>query len=68
MNLLEVVRQVRRHLEESGRVSYRMLRRQLDLDDDALEELIEELVDIQRIALREEDALAWSGAPPLATG
>ncbi len=62
MNLLEVVRQVRRHLEESGRVSYRMLRRQFDLDDDALEELIEELVDIQRIAVREKNALAWSGA------
>ena len=26
MNLLEVVRQVRHHLEASGRVSYRMLR------------------------------------------
>ena len=63
MNLLEVVRQVRRHLEESGRVSYRMLRRQFDLEDDALEELIEELVDIQHIALREKNALAWSGAP-----
>ena len=37
MNLLEVVQQVRRHLEESGRVSYRMLRRQFELDDDALE-------------------------------
>ncbi len=32
MNLLEVVRQVRGHLEESGRVSYRMLSRQFDLD------------------------------------
>ena len=36
MNLLEVVRGVRRHLEESGRVSYRMLRRQFDLADDDL--------------------------------
>jgi class 3 adenylate cyclase/tetratricopeptide (TPR) repeat protein len=61
MSLLEIVRQVRRHLEENGRVSYRMLRRQFELDDDALEELIEELVEIQRVAVREANALAWAG-------
>ena len=54
------MRQVRRHLEESGRLSYRLLRREFGLDDDALEELIEELVDIQRVAVREDKALAWS--------
>ncbi len=36
MNPLEVVREVRRHLEKNGRVSFRMLRRQFDLDDAAL--------------------------------
>ena len=61
MNLLDVVREVRRHLEENGRLSLRMLRRQFELDDDALEEVIEELVDVQRVARREENALAWSG-------
>jgi class 3 adenylate cyclase len=61
MNLLDVVREVRRHLEEKGRLSLRMMRRQFALDDAALEEVIEELVDIQRVARREEDALAWSG-------
>jgi len=60
MNLLDVVREVRRHLEENGRLSLRMLRRQFVLDDEALEEVIEELVDVQRVARREEDALAWS--------
>src|SRR5262249_62192451 len=44
MNLLDVVREVRRHLEENGRLSLRMLRRQFELDDDALEEVIGELV------------------------
>ena len=39
MNLLDVVRDVRRHLD--GRLSLRMLRRQFALDDDALEEVIE---------------------------
>ncbi len=46
MNLLDVVREVRRHLEENGRLSLRMLRRQFALDDDALGEVIEELVDV----------------------
>ena len=64
MNLLDVVREVRRHLEENGRLSLRMLRRQFELDDAALEEVIEELVDVQRVARREENALAWSAATP----
>jgi len=63
-NLLEVVGEVRRHLEQNGRISLRMLRRQFELDDESLEEIIEELVDIQRVARREENALAWSGATP----
>ena len=61
MNLLAVVRDVRRHLEENGRLSLRMLRRQFELDDDALAEVIEELVDVQRVAAREENTLAWAG-------
>jgi hypothetical protein len=35
--------------------------RQYDLDDDELKEVVEELVDVQRVAKREENALAWSG-------
>jgi class 3 adenylate cyclase/tetratricopeptide (TPR) repeat protein len=63
MNLLDVVREVRRHLEDNGRLSLRMLRRQFELDDDALKEVVEELVDVQRVASREDNALAWSGNP-----
>jgi hypothetical protein len=61
MNLLDIVREVRRHLEENGRLSLRMLRRQFALDDGASEEVIEELVDVQRVAQREENTLTWSG-------
>jgi class 3 adenylate cyclase len=61
MNLLDVVREVRRHLEENGRLSLRLLRRQFELNDDTLKEVIEELVDVQGVARREEKALAWSG-------
>jgi class 3 adenylate cyclase/predicted ATPase len=61
MNLLDVVREVRRHLEENGRLSLRILRRQFELNDDALEEVIEELVEVRGVARREEQVLAWSG-------
>jgi hypothetical protein len=33
-NLLQVVGEVRRYLEQNGRISLRMLRRQFDLDDE----------------------------------
>ena len=61
MNLLDIIRDARRHLQENGRVSLRVLRRQFELDDEALEELIEELVDVQRVARREENVLVWAG-------
>jgi hypothetical protein len=41
VNLFDIVRAVRRHLEGNGRLYVRMLRRQLELDDDALDEVIE---------------------------
>jgi class 3 adenylate cyclase/tetratricopeptide (TPR) repeat protein len=62
VNLLEIITQVRSFLEQNGRVSYRMLRRQFELDDDALDELREELVEIQRVAADEGGrVLVWVG-------
>ena len=60
MKLLDIIREARNHLHENGRVSLRVLRRQYDLDDEALAELIEELVDVQRVARREENVLVWA--------
>jgi class 3 adenylate cyclase len=60
MNLFEIIREARRHLQENGCVSLRVLRRQSELDDDALEEVIEELVDVQRVARREGNLLVWA--------
>jgi hypothetical protein len=37
MNLFDVIRDVRRLLAENGRISQRMLRKQFQLDDEALE-------------------------------
>jgi len=61
VKLLEIIRDARDHLRENGRVSLRVLRRQFELDDEALDELIEELVDVQRVARREENVLVWAG-------
>jgi len=64
MSFLDTILRAKAYLEHPGRVSVRALRREFDLDDDALEELIEELVEIQRVATRDGRALAWLGATP----
>ena len=64
MSFLDTVRRARAYLEEQRRVSLRALRREFALDDDALAELVEELVDIQHVAARDGNALAWVGTTP----
>ncbi len=65
MSFLETVEKARAFLERNGRLSLRALQREFDLGDEVLGELIEELVDIQRVAVRDGRALAWaSGVPP----
>ena len=66
VGFLETVEQARAFLERNGRVSLRGLAREFELDDETLEELVEELVDIQRVAEREGRALAWVGPIPAA--
>ena len=61
MSFLETVRRARSHLEDQARVSLRALKREFDLDDDALGELIEALVDVQQAAVCEAEALVWVG-------
>ena len=65
MNLLEIIEQVRAFLERSGHVSYRLLRRQFELDEEALQDRVSELVEVQGVATREEEALAWAGRSEL---
>ena len=72
MSFLEIIDSARAFLERNGRVSLRVLKREFTLDDDALEELVEELVDVQQVAAREGKILAWlgtgTGAPDVAVG
>ena len=48
-------------LESRGRVSFRALRREFELDDETLDDLVEELVEEQQIASRDGSGLVWRG-------
>ena len=61
MSFLETIRQARAHLEEQGRVSLRALKREFGLDETALDELVDELVDVQQVASRDGKLISWIG-------
>ena len=62
MDILEVLEQVRELLQQKGRITYRILQRQFALDDEALEDLKEELL-FSHPEITEVDGrgLAWDG-------
>ena len=62
MDFVAVVDQVIALLRQRGRVAYRTLKRQFQLEDEALEDLKIELIDSQRVATDEQGTvLVWSG-------
>ncbi len=62
MTFEEVVDQAIAMLQRRGRVTYRLLKRQFSLDDEALEDLKEEIMYGQRLAVDEEErVLVWTG-------
>ena len=63
MDFLTVLDQVVDLLRQRGRLTYRTLKRQFDLDDEVLADLKEELIDAQRVAVDEDGRiLVWTGA------
>jgi hypothetical protein len=63
MDILEVLDQTRELLARKGRITYRMLKAQFQLDDELLEALKEELVEGERIATDENGkVLVWVGS------
>src|SRR5438128_6515731 len=62
MTFYEMLEQVIALLQRHGRLSYRALKVQFELDDDRLDLLKEELIDIQHVA-RDQDGrmLVWKG-------
>ena len=62
MKFYEVVDQVIALLQQRGRVSYRALKLEFDLNDEALEALKEELIEAQRLATDDGGkVLVWMG-------
>src|SRR5262245_25040929 len=62
MNFEEILDHAIAMLQRRGRVTYRTLKRQFQLDDDALEDLKEELIYGQRLAVDEDGrVLVWMG-------
>ena len=62
MKFSEIVDQASDRLQRTGRVSYRALTRDFDLDADMLEDLKEELIDIRELAAdKDGKMLVWTG-------
>src|SRR5919108_1970831 len=62
MTFEEVVDQASAMLQRRRRVTYRLLKRQFHLDDEALEDLKEEIIYGQRLAVDEDGrVLVWTG-------
>jgi class 3 adenylate cyclase/tetratricopeptide (TPR) repeat protein len=73
MTFEEILDQAMAMLQRRGRLTYSTLKRQFQLDDAALEDLKNELIYGQRLAVNEEErVLVWRGepvsAPPPTTG
>jgi class 3 adenylate cyclase len=68
MTFDEVLDRVLEMLQRRGRVSYRALKRQFDLDDAYLEDLKAEIVDVHQVAVDQDGTmLVWTGAPAPST-
>src|SRR5262245_867910 len=66
MTFEDVLDQAIAMLQRRGRLTYRTLQRQFQLDDATLEDLKEELIYGQRLAVDEEGrVLVWSGVTEL---
>ena len=64
MKFSEIVDQATALLQRKGRLSYRALTREFELDESALEDLKDELIDIQELAAdKDGKMLVWTGEP-----
>ena len=69
MKFYEVVDQVIELLRSRGRATYRALKREFALDDEFLEDLKDELIDGQQVAVDEGGkVLVWVGDGAIAPG
>jgi class 3 adenylate cyclase len=65
MTFDEILDRVLEMLQRRGRVSYRALKRQFDLDDAYLADLKAEIIEVHRLAVEQDGTmLVWTGAAP----
>ena len=65
MDILEVLDHVRELLQQKGRITYRILKMQYQLNDEQLDVLKEELIDAEEIATdKDGKMLVWTGDKP----
>jgi class 3 adenylate cyclase len=63
MDFYELLDDVLKLLHQRGRITYRALKRQFNLDDDVLDDLKEEILYGQRLAVEEDGrVLVWTGS------
>jgi class 3 adenylate cyclase len=66
MKFSELIDQAKALLQRQGRLTYRSLKREFDLDEEELEDLKFELIEGQRLAVDEDSkVLVWIGATPV---
>jgi hypothetical protein len=66
MKFSEVVSQTLAWLQREGRVSYRALRLEFDLNEDVLDALKEEIIEVKEAAVdKDGKMLVWTGASPV---
>jgi hypothetical protein len=66
MSFIVVVDRVIELLRSRGRIMYRALKREFDLDDEFIEDLKEELIEGQELAVdKDGKVLVWAGASPV---
>src|SRR4051794_6123885 len=66
MTFDELLAQVRALLQSKGRVSYRALKLQFNIDDEYIAGLKDELIEAEQVARDEEGkVLMWAGAAPV---
>jgi hypothetical protein len=66
MKFSEIVEQARTLLQRTGKVTYRVLKREFDLDDEALEDLKEQFILAEGIAVDQDGkVLVWVGEQPV---
>ena len=62
MRFSEIVKEARAWLQRDGRLTYRALKREFALDDEFLDDLREQLIDADRVAVEEDGRiLVWVG-------